>query len=437
MSRVGAAETDPQLAERLAGDVTLWDLACALLAHWRAALPAAPAREANDEAYDRWSDTVRAAQLRFDGRDEPDECSHEDVAWVLQATDDGCDADAVDATAWGIATVASHTFAPAWRDRLGGGRHVLAAGEPYPVADAPWDGHGRRLAARPPSRTPPAVDELPTIRIHDGSFTATVDFSSERTLEALAVTLGEIVTCHPNVRWDEFAFPRVGQRVFPVGPADPARQHTRVLDLVERALARRPQAIVLPELSTTPEIVDALEMRLRDVDEPCLVVAGSFHRVHGGVAENRAVGLVSGGEERMEHRKSVPFSDELRLAPAMKEGIARVAPFELTVHQADRFRVAIVVCKELLTAHVGSCLDRMGVNLLFVPAMSLRTDAFREAVSERVARAQALTVVANGPLQGPTAEALEPAVVVGQPVEPSQVDVNVRERGLAVLRLPL
>lgn len=426
---MAGAGRDAALRERLTDAETLWDLACGLLQHWRARLPGQPARRANDERYDRWSDLEAIAQVHFSGRDAPDECGPGDVELLLRLTAEGDDADAVDALAWGLSKVTSHTFAPAWRDRIGTDRHRLAAGEPYPVADAPWDGHGRALSGRASSLSDCRIDELPWIRIHDESCVVTVDFSMARTLEALVSTLGEIVTCHPNEHWDELDFRRTGQRTFPIVPRNEARQRDIVTQLVERALARAPQAIVLPELSVTPEIVDELAPRLRDLDAPCLLVAGSFHRVRDGAAENVALGFVSGAEQPMEHRKCVPFTNELRPVAATKEGIDRIVPFEITVHQADRFRIALVICKELLVPEVRAHLDRMAVNVLFVPALSAKTTDFRNAVAARAMGAQALTVVANGPLRDERGEPLQPAVVVGRPLQDEPRCIHVDPAG--------
>ncbi len=136
-----------------------------------------------------------------------------------------------------------------------------------------------------------------------------------------------------------------------------------------------------------------------------------------GQPENLAVGLVSGHDVRMEQRKATPFSDELRMHPPTKDGIAHRERPHLHVFQADRFRVAIAICKDLLDGRVAATLDRMAVNLLLVPALSAKTDPFRSAASARVAAAQAVTIVVNGPLRGTDDRYVDPAIVIGQPVE--------------------
>jgi hypothetical protein len=54
---------------------------------------------------------------------------------------------------------------------------------------------------------------------------------------------------------------------------------------------------------------------------------------------------------------------------------------------------------------------------LSVPALSARTAPFLPVVDARVAAAQALTVVVNGPLRGTDGALIEPAIVIGQPVD--------------------
>jgi predicted amidohydrolase len=280
----------------------------------------------------------------------------------------------------------------------------------------PWD--LKPLTPRPASSTSPAVGELPFIRVHDASaFDVTVDFTLARPLEAIARSLDGFAALHPNERQDELDLPAAGHQVFPVAPKDAGTQRERLVRLVESALTSGMPISVLPELSLTARDVDALHALVAAWDEPHLLVAGSHHTTVDGHPENVAEGLVSGQERRMRHLKAMPFSDELRLKPPEKEGIRQRARPHVIVHQADCFRVGIAICKELLDRATTDPLDRMGVNLLLVPAFSEKTQAFRDACSARALRAQATTIVVNGPLRDSRGTMINPAIVVGQPVD--------------------
>jgi predicted amidohydrolase len=156
------------------------------------------------------------------------------------------------------------------------------------------------------------------------------------------------------------------------------------------------------------------------------------------VNANVATGLVSGRTERMTHRKTIPFADELGKPPAFKEGIPHVRRPHLTVFHADRFRVGLVVCKELLdTGPLRDALDRSGVNVLLVPAMSEKTAPFCTAAAARVEAAQAITFVVNGPLRGPKGDGIAPAIVVGQPIEGRTSAGFIPRRAERVTKMPI
>lgn len=400
----------------LNGAQTPWEAACALLRHWRACgPPAIPWHSDVGSVYDAWSDIADRTRTHFEGPRAADDLDEADRDFLVRITGRGTSADAVHAAAWGLSMATAHTFAPAWRDALATDRHTLKTGDFYPVADAPWD--LEPLVPRPASTAPAAAGELPFIRVHDASaFDVTVDFTLARPLEAIARSLDGFVALHPNERQDELDLPLAGHQVFPVAPKDAGAQRAMLVALAQSALESGAPISILPELSLTAEDVDALHALVADWEEPHLLVAGSHHTTIAGHPENVAEGLVSGQEHRMRHLKATPFSNELRLRPPEKEGIRRRARPHVVVHQADCFRVAIAICKELLDPATTDPLDRMGVNLLLVPAFSEKTQAFQAACSARALRAQAATLVVNGPLRDGRGELVRPAIVVGQPV---------------------
>jgi hypothetical protein len=70
----------------------------------------------------------------------------------------------------------------------------------------------------------------------------------------------------------------------------------------------------------------------------------------------------------------------------------------LHLYQDGQFRLAAAVCKDLLDSDIEQVLERLGVNVLLVPAMSIKTPNFPLAVARLLHTAQTLTVVANCPL---------------------------------------
>jgi hypothetical protein len=393
----------------------------ALLETWREDLADAPARRASDERWEQWASLEEQVVTWFSSR-ESGYLSRADRARILRwigSSDLGIDA--VDAVGWGLDVATAPTFASAWRDELfarGEARHVLSDGEPYPVPEARWNlPPGVPLASRPASLTRPEVGEFPHVRVHEEhGFRIVADFGMEKDLESVAAGLRRAVALHPNedVGDFEFVWPST-HTVFPVRLRDPDGQAALVLDLVRRAIDARAQIVVLPELSTTPAIVEAVAALLDDSEDQHLVVAGSYHEGDGPEARNESIGLVPEGAARIRHLKVVQFSNDLGLSKPWKEGIA-VGPLpEITVYHSDRFRVCVLTCKDFLDDGVLRAISRVAANVICVPAMSEKTESFETRARQQVANAQAVTVMANGPLCW-RAAAVEPAAVFGQPV---------------------
>jgi hypothetical protein len=345
---------------------------------------------------------------------------HRAALIALAAGSHVTEADCAHAIANALCNVASATFAPAWRDELraaSAGPVVLPRGAFFPVACSPWKRGGLAPSSLPERLSRTGTGEMPTIRVHDGSFRVTVDVSLERWLENISERLTGAAAAHPNVHWGEISMPAKNGFVFPVAPVDTDAQLTRIKTLIEQAQAANMPVVVLPELSVTEDLIARLATTVEDFDGEQLVIAGSYHAKVGGKPENVAVGLIAGTQKRMIQVKNRPFTRGRRRGePPMKEAIHEREPIELTIYPADLYRYAIGICLDVLDRGMQAVYARMGVNVLLVPALSEKTDPFRKAVSVLVAGAQTLTVVVNGPLHGPDGEPISPAIVVGQPV---------------------
>ncbi len=154
------------------------------------------------------------------------------------------------------------------------------------------------------------------------------------------------------------------------------------------------------------------------------MICGSQHQIDpaDGRPANISVGLVSGLQARMRHRKIVEFGDLYPRDPdkRRREGIAAPDPPLLRVYVADQFRFALVICKDFLDASVTQTLDRIGANVLLVPALSRTTQPFKGRAHAHVSDSQAVSIIANGPRVWTGAPATPTAMVV-RPYEPDDI----------------
>ena len=122
--------------------------------------------------------------------------------------------------------------------------------------------------------------------------------------------------------------------------------------------------VVLPELTTTEIIVDALK---QDVDEfgkrgPLIVVAGSYHLDIGGRSVNIARILMPNfGVGTFNQVKNLQLTTFLGSPEeSLTEGLDLVEP-TFTVFASESWRLAVMVCRDLLESSFVEALIRVGV----------------------------------------------------------------------------
>jgi hypothetical protein len=208
--------------------------------------------------------------------------------------------------------------------------------------------------------------------------------------------LPRIATIHPYLGSGGL---RIGERgdgrFFDVGPADWDLDATlRLLREVSDA-----DAVVLPELSLPA--ADALEDALAGTPRefPALVVAGSAH-VRDGTARANEARIYLDGTRVATHRKVHPYT--ARELPGgssgpLVEDITREQK-TITVLSGRHTRLAVVICADLNERRIPQMLEAAGVNLLLVPALTVRVGAFNGAICGLASHCQAVAVIANAKL---------------------------------------
>lgn len=407
--------------DRITAAQTRWDAAVALLERWNAR-PEGVAPIRDQDAFMWLVDEVRE---HFEERPEELELDDKDRAEILRWTEAGADLHRVDAVGFGINLSSSIGFVQCWREQLGGKPHRPAVGDIYPCPPAPWPGEmgGARRTPSPFSMNV-GDDDHPCARVFAaGSLSVELRFDLWRPLSRIAAGLDRIGAVTVNESSVELGLEEPRPVAFPVAPVDPEEQERRVLEQLDRAIEADARIVVLPELATTRAIADRVAERLAEDDEQRLVVCGSWHEMVDGAPANVSVGLVSGLNAAMEHRKLVEYGDRFPRDPdrRQREGIVAPEPPLLRVYVAGAFRFAVVICKDFLDRRVTDTLDRVGANVLLVPALSRTTQSFVARAQAHVADAQALSVIANGPRTGTDGKAIDRTAALVRPYEPRDV----------------
>jgi predicted amidohydrolase len=408
--------------DRIAAAQTRWDAAVVLLEAWNAR-PEGVGPIRDQDEFLGWVDEVRE---HFEGRPGELELDNADRAEILRWTEAGEDPHRVDAVGFGLNLSSSAGFAQCWRERRAGKPYRPEVGDVYPCPAAPWPRElgGARRTPSPLSMNIPDDDDHPHARVFRAdSLPVEFRFDLWRPLSRIGATLDRVAAVTVDEGLAELGLDVPRPVAFPVAPVDPEERERRVLDQLDRAGEHGARIVVLPELATTRAIADRVAERLADDEEQRLVVCGSWHETVDGAPANVSVGLVSGLKAEMEHRKLVEFGDLFPRDPdhRRREGVVAPDPPLLRVHVAGAFRFAVVICKDFLDERVTRTLDRVGANVLLVPALSRTTQPFVARAHAHVADAQALSVVANGPRVWEDGRAIGRTAVLARPYEPRDV----------------
>jgi hypothetical protein len=261
----------------------------------------------------------------------------------------------------------------------------------------------------------PDVGDLPYVRaFKPGPMEVVIDPRFDGILNMLIDELEVVAALWPNQDFAEFLITPRSDATFTVAVADPEQQAANVQRVVDAGLASGATVLVLPELSTAPDIPLMLRDRLEQFDDKVRpIVAGSYHEPAGESWTNSCLGALSDGPDFLRHRKLVPV--EFRDSGVPQKEAVEAFAHPITIYAAAGVRLAILICRDYLDQAVGEILDALGVNMILVPAMSDRTDGFVTNAHGHVAASQAMSFVVNGPLTW-DGDAVMPAAVLSQPI---------------------
>jgi predicted amidohydrolase len=290
-----------------------------------------------------------------------------------------------------------------------GRTHKLKPDDPIPTPHPDW----RRLTPSPssdPWALDGRLDALPHLRLA-GAWAREVEVTLDgdwRTWHALPqLQAGDRLACAvPNETLAEFHIGRgtvEGRPVFfDVRPAGgEAEQTARCLELLELAAAHDCRVVVFPELSVPRATVDAMGKWLGAQDRVELVVAGSRHRkARRGGWHNESQILFAGWRERRHHRKFRAFSfhDSDGEARVKRAEHLAAAPARVRAFLSPSWTLVVLVCKDLVVEPVPRLLAELRANLVLVPALTFKMDAFRTAAADVATWAQGVALVANAAL---------------------------------------
>jgi predicted amidohydrolase len=403
----------PELVKQIHDAVSWWRLACVLVEAWRLREDLAQAPwTGTDDDYDAYGKLMIAIEQDLGGIDPsgPTRSQQDLLCEALGEFEVWRHAGTIDA----VDRRCHPLFCIDWAAERNG-PFTLQPGELYPIPS--WEGPPAWKYSRNPTNLARRPWEFPHIRVHE-LLTDTVnaveivfDPTAEAEVAAALTGLRTLATVHPNEDWAELSM-SAGATAFPVAPA-PDMQSAVLMAAIRSCLDAAAQVVVLPELSVTEPIADELRAWLL-AQEDCfaIVVIGSQHTSVDGEAANISQTLI--GPYELTHRKIVPFTSEGHGAQPSREGIVP-GPRRVRVLVAAGWRFAVLICKDFLDADVRRALERAGVNVLAVPAMSAAMESYPAEVDGHVLATQGSAIVANNPGRRPNGTQILPAYVFGQP----------------------
>lgn len=304
--------------------------------------------------------------------------------------------------ALGLDNAVGHRLAAAFRNR---GQVRIAANDPVPVCRPPWKRiFSRRIAISPdPQNSSPEPDRLPRLCLAPeslGPLQVEIDCVDVDQLGPLLNADSQIVaTGIPNQSLREFRSGRheegSGKSFFPFAPRDGQAQRNHLLGILHQASLSGAAVLIFPELCVDQECIAALVEAFRRAPGSLrLLVLGSHHTCAEGEPRNECLAAVRGSARLLRHWKYRPFLDTRQ---KITEGIA-TSPRKLTIFLSEAWTFTLLICKDLLDSETRSLVEKLGITLVLVPALTPKTSQFEEYAGSLAQSNQALVVIANNPI---------------------------------------
>lgn len=392
-----------------------WEAVCGLLAAFDSSGIGDPTLDEN-ESFRIWSDIEERTRTGLQDMPTREVLSQADVTIMRDAIAEG--SLGCHAAAWALDLTRHHTFSRPWiLDR----EVSLSSGDLFPVCD--WNTERRPLRNRMPRpwQTQRLAGELPHVRRFRPSPERPSVVFDGRYFDELAFLSGieTISVLTANDSLDEFEVPDGG---FPIRVRDGDAQTASITTFIQNEICDGPSDVALvSELAGTASATSHVVTLVADSQRNTLVLTGTQHVTEGERRANVASLVLPSGEV-VTTAKRTPFWDV-----DIREGISEHRdPIRILV-SAD-VRLAVLICKDFLVSAVLEAVAHAGANLILVPSMSGRLDLHDVAARELAARAHALSVVANGPLNiGGQAPA---TALVGRPeADPATTVLSYRTSG--------
>jgi hypothetical protein len=205
-----------------------------------------------------------------------------------------------------------------------------------------------------------------------------------------------------------------------------AEQGRRCIALLELAAQRRCRVVVFPELSVTKRVLERIASWLDEQDVVDVVLAGSRHRrARDGRWHNQATLVARGFQRRLTHRKFRPFvfydDDDSGSGRVRRYEHLSSAPPKIRAWLSPCWTMTMMVCKDAILEPMPHLLGDLRANLVMVPCLSFKMDAFRTAAADIATRSQGVALMANAAIASRKHRGGRPEIVVGLPSQRSSV----------------
>ncbi len=295
------------------------------------------------------------------------------------------------------------------------GRHsfTVQANELIPVLDVPCKGQLKGEQNSDPHNIDIPFDGTRNLQLMPETLEHAVTFSYELD-DALAglglqsrigvgLPNGQIKTdsAKSELQWERYT--RNDCPLFRnVRPSDEEEQRRRLLDLLDDAVRKRVYLLILPELSVTPGLLDAVQEHLQRFGTravPPAIVAGSCHlEDEHARLRNRSLLLLPHARHVL-HDKFEPFSfpdrrdDNTEPESYRHEDIHREPTLRIFV--SGQWSWVTLICKDAMPPRTVNLIEALRPRLVVVPAMSPKTQPFDTNARTFATHAQTTTIVAN------------------------------------------